>query len=323
MAWPLQPPPWMSFKPSVVLLFAAGLLTSACGGATRSGSPQSPSGTAALTGAKLGVSYQRVLVAERGIVVMVAREGCVATVSSANGHAGQAQRNPGGDESTTEEMHVRCPRPERLKTWFSAVDKLTAGLPVVPASDDSDETSLPAAELVTAKGDVLSVAKPADAERLVGEVRALVAELAAAETPSPGPSSANGWQMLRVSGPAHVILGGNEAAGLLEARMSTNGQYLCDFAATTADGPIRATKSGWISPAIAARAIDDVLSPLADGNTSERRPSTVAAGISSGNERRANVASTGAVFQRFARVQEALGDACLPELDPPSAQIGL
>ena len=98
----------------------------------------------------------------------------------------------------------------------------------------------------------------------------------------------------------------------------------CDFAATTADGPIRATKSGWISPAVAARAIDDVLSPLADSNTSgEKRPSTVAAGISSGNERRANVASTGAVFQRFAHIQEALGDACLPELDPPSAQIGL
>jgi hypothetical protein len=317
----------MSFKPSVVLLFAAGLLTSACGGATRSGSPQSPSGTAALTGAQLGVSYQRVLVAERGIVVMVAREGCVATVSSTSVRSGeQQQRAPEGesDASATEEMHVRCPRPERLKRWFAAVDKLTSALPVLPATDDADETPLPAAELVTAKGDVLSVAKRADAERLLGEVRALVAELAAAETPSPGPSSANGWQMLRVSGPAHVILGGNEAAGLLEARMSTNGQYLCDFAATTADGPIRATKSGWISPAIAARAIDDVLSPLADSNTSsEKRPSTVAAGISSGNERRANVASTGAVFQRFAHIQEALGDACLPELDPPSAQIGL
>ena len=313
----------MSFKPSVVLLFAAGLLTSACGGATRSGSPQSPTGTAVLTGAKLGVTYQRVLVAERGIVVMVAREGCVATVSSSSAPGGQ-QRTAGGDQSATEEMHVRCPRPERLKAWFSAVDKLTAQLPVEQVSADADDIPLPAAELVTAKGDVLQVAKRADAERLLGEVRALVAELAAAETPSPGPSSANGWQMLRVSGPAHVILGGNEAAGLLEARMSTNGQYLCDFAATTPDGPIRATKSGWISPAIAARAIDDVLAPLADGTTSsERRPTTIAAGISSGNERRANVASTGAVFQKFAHVQEALGDACLPELDPPSAQIGL
>ena len=141
--------------------------------------------------------------------------------------------------------------------------------------------------------------------------------------PSPGPSSTNGWQMLRVAGPAHVILGGNEAAGVLEARMSTNGQYLCDFVANTGGGPIRATKSGWISPVVAARAIDDVLAPLADVAGADRRPTTFASGIASGSERRANIASTGAVFLRFAHVQEALGDACLPELDPPTAQIGL
>ncbi len=315
MACRLQPPPWMSFKPSVALLFAAGLLTTACGGATRSGSPRSPSATAALTGAKMGVRFQRVLVAEHGVVVMVARDGCVATVASID---------ETDEASGAEEMRVRCPKPDRLKTWFSAVDRLTAGLAVVPVTDDSpDETSLPGAELVTPKGDVLRVEKRADAERLLAEVRALAAELAAAEVPSPGPSSANGWQMLRVSGPAHVILGGNEAAGLLDARMSTNGQYLCDFVANTGGGPIRATKSGWISPVVAARAIDDVLSPLADGAGAERRPTTIASGIASGSERRANIASTGAVFLRFAHVQEALGDACLPELDPPTAQIGL
>jgi hypothetical protein len=306
----------MSFKPSVALLLAASLLTTACGGATRSASPRSPGGTAALTGAKLGVRFQRVLVAERGVVVMVARDGCVATVSS----SGDQEAESGGSD----EMRVRCPRPERLRAWFSAVDRITAGLAVVPVTDDSpDDMPLPAAELVTPKGDILQVAKRADAERLLGEVRALVAELAAAEVPSPGPSSANGWQMLRVSGPAHVILGGNEAAGLLEARMSTNGQYLCDFVANTGAGPIRATKSGWISPVVAARAIDDILSPLADSGGLDRRPTTIASGIASGAERRANVASTGAVFQRFAHVQEALGDACLPELDPPTAQIGL
>ena len=308
---PLAATPCMSFKPSVALLFAAGLLATACGGATRSGSPRSPSGTAALTGANVSTRFQRVLVAERGIVVMVARDGCVATVSSA------AEQD---DEGGSEEMRVRCPRPERLRAWFAAVDRLTAGLAVVPVSEDSaDDTPLPAAELVTAKGQVLQVAKRADAERLLGEVRALAAELAAAEMPSPGPSSAHGC----VSGPAHVILGGNEAAGLLDARMSTNGQYLCDFVANTDGGPIRATKSGWISPVVAARAIDDVLSPLADSASADRRPTTIASGIASGSERRANVASTGAVFQRFAHVQEALGDACLPELDPPTAPIGL
>jgi hypothetical protein len=304
----------MSFKLTVALLFAAGLLTTGCGGATRSGSPQSPSGTAALTGAKLGVRFQRVLVAERGVVVMVARDGCVATVSENAEHT----------DDGSEEMRVRCPRPERLRAWFSAVDQLTSGLALVPVTDDSpDETPLPAAELVTPKGEVLLVQKRADAERLLSEVRALVAELAAAEMPSLGPSSAKGWQMLRVSGPAHVILGGSEATGLLDARMSTNGQYLCDFVANTGGGPIRATKSGWISPLIASRAIDDVLSPLTDGASADRRPTTFASGYVAGSERRANVASTGAVFQRFALVQEALGDACLPELDPPTAQIGL
>jgi hypothetical protein len=318
----------MSFKPSVALLFAAGLLTTACGGATRSASPQSPSATAALTGARMGSRFQRVLVAERGVVVMVARDGCVATVSSGadvpSGGDVSSNGEKDDDSGGSEEMRVRCPRPERLRIWFAAVDRITAGLTVVPVTDDSpDDTPLPSAELLTAKGEIVRVAKRADAERLLGEVRALVAELAAAEVPSPGPSSANGWQMLRVSGPAHVILGGNAAAGLLEARMSTNGQYLCDFVANTGSGPIRASKSGWISPVVAARAIDDVLSPLADSGGSDRRPTTIAVGVASGSERRANVASTGAVFQRFARVQEALGDACLPELDPPTAQIGL
>jgi hypothetical protein len=320
MSFKLLPP--ARFARCVAFVFAAGLLTTACGGAPRSGSPQSPSGTAALTGAKLGIHFQRVLVAEQGVVVMVARDGCVATVSESGGHSdGVGDRH---DAADAEEMRVRCPRPERLKAWFSAVDRLVAGIALVPVSDDSsDDAPLPAAELVTGKGEILKVEKRADAERLLGEVRALSAELAAAEMPSPGPSSANGWQMLRVAGPAHVILGGNEAAGVLEARMSTNGQYLCDFVANTGGGPIRATKSGWISPVVAARAIDDVLSPLADVGGADRRPTTLASGIASGSERRANIASTGAVFLRFAHVQEALGDACLPELDPPTAQIGL
>ena len=105
--------------------------------------------------------------------------------------------------------------------------------------------------------------------------------------------------------------------------MSTNGQYLCEFVASTRGGPIRATKSGWLSPAVAARAIDEVLSPLADVANAERKATTFAVGISGGAERRANAASTPAVFERFAAVQDALGDACLPELEPPTAQVGL
>lgn len=130
--------------------------------------------------------------------------------------------------------------------------------------------------------------------------------------------------MLRVSGPARVMLGGKPTAGNLEARMSTNGQYLCEFTASTRGGPVRATKSGWVSPNLATTAIDEVLSPFADVGRSERRPSTFASGTAGGAERLANPASTAAVFKRFAAVQDALGDACLPELDaPPAPALGI
>jgi hypothetical protein len=296
----------------VVVVITGGLLALGCGGATRSASPQPPR-TVALTGAPLAGQFQRVLVAERGVVAMVGRNGCVATVSAGTDQTGGY-----------EEMRVRCPRPERLVAWFASVDPIIAAVAVEPVpDDDNDDLTLPAAELVTAKGDLMRVTKRADAERLVREVRALTAELAAAETPSPGPKSANGWEMFRVTGPAHVVLGGAPTAGVLDARMSTNGQYLCEFSATTDEGPIRATKSGWISPSLAARAIDEVLQPFAEIGNAERRPATYAVAVTGGAERRANAPSTAAVFVRFNHIQDALGDACLPELDPPSAQIGL
>jgi hypothetical protein len=252
-------------------------------------------------------------VAERGVVAMVGRNGCVATVSSGT--------DQGGD---LEEMRVRCPRAERLVAWFDSVDPILAAVAVEPVpDDDKEDLALPAAELVTAKGDLMRVKKRADAERLLREVRALTAELAAAETPSPGPKSANGWEMFRVSGPAHVVLGGLPTTGVLDARMSTSGQYLCEFSATTDEGPIRASKSGWIAPPIASRAVDEVLQPFAEIGNAEHRPATYAVAVSGGAERRANAPSTAAVFVRFNHIQDALGDACLPELDPPTSQIGL
>ena len=261
----------------------------------------------------MGHRFERVLVAERGSVMMVARDGCVAAVS-------EARAEP---VASPEEMRVRCPRPERLKAWFTGVDRILAAVDVELLTEDSEDIALPAAELVMANGDIMQVRKRADAERLLGEVRAFTAELASVEVPSPGPSSAMGWQMLRVSGPAHVFLAGAPTAGQLEARMSTTGQYLCEFVASARGRPIRATKSGWLSPNIAARAIDEVLSPLTDVASAERRAMTFAAGVSAGAERRANAASTAMVFERFAAVQDVLGDACLPELDPPAAGIGL
>jgi hypothetical protein len=297
---------------SVVVVVAGALFTAGCGGATRRASPQSP-GTAALTAAQISNRFQRVLVAEKGVIAMVGRNGCVATVSTGV-----------VDTGGYEEMRVRCPRPERMAKWFEGVDRIIAGITVAPVKDDrSDDIVLPAAELVTAKGEVVEVKLRGDTERLLSEVRALTAELASTETPSPGPTSANGWQMLRLSGPAHVVLGGAPTSGVLDARMSTSGQYLCEFVARTDDGPIRATKSGWITPAIAARTIDEVLQPFADIGSSDRRPTTYATATADGAERRANAPATAAVFVRFGHIQDALGDACLPELDPPNAQIGL
>ena len=257
---------------------------------------------------------QRVFVAERGVVAMVGRNGCVATVSSGT-----------DDTGDFDEMRVRCPRPERLAAWFASVDPMIAGIAVEPVADDEgDDLELPAAELVNAKGDLLRVKTRADAAHLITEVRALTAELAAAETPNPGPKSAAGWEMFRVSGPAHVFVGGSPTAGVLDARMSTSGQYLCEFVASTTDGPIRASKSGWVSPSVASRAIDEVLQPFAEVGGSDRRNATYAVAFTGGAERRANAPSTAAVFVRFNHIQDALGDACLPELDPPNAaQMGL
>jgi len=308
----------MSAKFSLLGLgLLAGLFGTACGGATRSASPQS-AGTAGLTSAQVNPRFERVLVAEKGMIAMVARDGCVAALSSGGG--GMAP----DDTGDFEEMRVRCPKPERLKAWFAQVDRITGSVALDPVPEDSDDdTEIPAAELVTAKGSVLKVRQKADTERIIAEVRALSAELASAEVPSPGPKSDQGWQMLRVTGPAHIFLAGTATTGVLEARISTNGQYLCEFVASTKSGPIRATKSGWISPAVASTAIDDILSPFADVVDAERRPATFAAGTSAGAERRANAASTAAVFQRFAHVQDALGDACLPELDSPGAPLGL
>jgi hypothetical protein len=261
----------------------------------------------------MGARFDRVLVAERGTIAMVSRDGCIASVGAGTDATGEY-----------EEMRIRCPKPERLKAWWSGVDRITGGVPLEAVTDDSaDEIVLPAAELLTHKGDVMKVKAPADIEHLINEVHALSAELAAAEMPSPGPSTSNGWQMLRVSGPAHVFISGTPMAGVLDARVSTSGQYLCEFVANAKSGPIRATKSGWVEPVVAAKAVDDVLAPLAEANGGERRLGTFAVGTTNGAERRANAASIGAVFERFAPVQDALGDACLPELDPPTAQVGL
>jgi hypothetical protein len=292
----------------------SSVLASSCGGANRSKGAQAPRpGTAALTGARVAPRVQRILVADKGVVSIVTRGGCVASVMS------------GGDQTgSADEMRVRCPRQERLTAWFAAVDELTSSVPVekVAEGSDEEEVSLPAAELLTANGTVLRVTEKKDAARLASEVRALAAELEANETPTPGPASPNGWQLVRVSGTAHVFLGGEPTTGVLDARVSTTGQYLCEFVANTGEGPIRATKSGWIAKEHATKAIDDVLGPFQPVGPGERVRATYALAVHAGAERKANAASTAEVFERFSKLQDALGDACLPELDPP-APVGL
>src|SRR3954454_4981191 len=98
-------------------LFA--MSATACGGATHSASPQPRAGTAALTGANMGAHFDRVLVAERGAIAMVSRDGCIASVGAGTDATGDY-----------EEMRIRCPKPERLKAWFNGVDKITSSVPL-------------------------------------------------------------------------------------------------------------------------------------------------------------------------------------------------
>lgn len=291
----------------VVILSALSLM--ACGGAKRSTEAVVPRPTT-LTGATLaGPKAARVLVADHGMIAMVTREGCVAVMTSAGG----------GDE-----MRVRCPKEERLKAWFGKVDPLITAMPteVIEDEDSRDVSKLPAAEMLNEKGTVLRFVQPKDAARLFAEVRGFALELEASETPTPGPASRGGWQLVRVKGPAHVILGGEPTQGMLEARMSTSGHYLCEFSAQTNEGTVRATKSGFIGQARASRVVDEVLRPFEAAGARDRAQPTTASAVRNGAETKANTASTKEVVQRFGHVQDNLGDACLPELDA-IAPIGL
>lgn len=308
MVRPSEVPPFKSVRPIATSCgIAFVVVLSACGGTSRSAS--SPQGQATTTAAMLAPRVERLVVAEPGSVSMVARGGCVATVRTSEAEGG-----------SHDELRVRCPKPERMKAWFEGADRVTATLSLEPSrGDDEDEDiRLPAAKLLTESGRALRVVKPADVDQLVAEVKALTAELASAEQVSPGPSSADGWQMLHVIGPAHVLFAGTPARGVLEARVSTNGQYMCEFITDLGDGPLRATKSGWIAPATARKAIDEVLGPFNAVGPDENSKTSYAAGTKGGAEQRSNAVSTAAVFERFAQLQEALGDACLPELEPPS-----
>jgi hypothetical protein len=296
-------------------VLGAGLFATGCGSATRHAS--SPHGTTTTTAAEMegGMRIDKVLIAEPHRVAMVARSGCVSTMRTSSEGRGD------------DELRVRCPKKDRIDRWMIAAAGVTGKMTLEPAPDDEDDPKLdrsqPFAKILLTSGKLMQITKSSDVARLTSEVRALDGELASAEQPAPGPASPSGWQMLHVTGPAHVLFAGAPARGVLEAKVSTSGQYLCEFVTGGNDGAMRATKSGWIPAKSAAHAIDEVLAPFnaAGGGEGSR---SFAAGVQNGQEQKSNVASTGAVFERFAEVQEALGDACLPELEGPSPQaIGL
>lgn len=304
---------------SLLGVLGAGLLVTACGGSTRrADSPHGETPTTTAASMEGGVHLKKLLVAEPNRVAMVAREGCVSTMRTS------------GSEVGDDEIRVSCPTKERLASWMRGADRIVAKLMLSAAPEPAQEEDRvsgehvqPSAKLLLSSGKLMTVTKPDEVARLANELRALESELASAEQPAPGPATPAGWQMLHVSGPAHVVFAGTPAQGVLEARVSTSGQYLCEFVTGSNAGAMRATKSGWIPSGSAAHVIDEVLAPFNATESDGAKPS-FAGGIQNGQERKSNTASTAAVFERFAGVQEALGDACLPELEGPTPQaIGL
>jgi hypothetical protein len=254
---------------------------------------------------EMTAQIDKILVTENGVLSVVERDGCMATVKS------------------EDELHTRCAKPERMQAWFEGADKVAAKIATEPvksghAADDVDP-SQSSAKMLTTAGKSLRVMKAADIAKLNADVRALSDELAGAEKMVvPGPASEHGWQMVHVKGPARVMFAGTPTRGRFEARLSTSGQYLCEFTTASADGaPVTATKSGWIKPASAVHAVDVVLAPLGAA-APDSAPTSFAAGTKAGAEQRSNAAGTAAVFELFGEVQDALGDACLPELEPPA-----
>jgi len=285
-----------------------------CGGSSRNASaPHALAGRETITAASIdkegGGAIDKILVAENGSVSVVERDGCMATV-----------------QETKDEIHTRCAKPDRMKQWFAGADKALAKVAVAPMTkadrakdEDEIDTKTPSAKMLTATGKALKVTNKSDVDRLNAEVRALSDELAGAEKQvTPGPASEGGWQMLHVGGPAHVMFAGSPTRGVLEARMSTTGQYVCTFTTAGDHGPVQATKSGWIKPSSAARAIDVVLGPMAASSSGDARAAAFAAGTKAGAEQRSGTAATAAVFALFSELQDALGDACLPELEAPA-----
>jgi hypothetical protein len=292
-------------RAAVLVPVALLALLPACRGSSQSAPPQN-AGAAALSSAHV-IHYGGVLVAEEGSIAIVARDGCLASMGKAKDESG-----------SFDEMRVRCAREDRIPQWFDKLDAMISSFAVEKISDDVeiDAIGLPAAQLITKQGTVVRTTRKEDATRLAKEIATLSAELQAKEKPAPGPATSSGWQMLRVAGPAHAMFAGQPTHGTIDVSVSTDGQYLCEYRARTNEGPLRATKSGFLRADRASHAIEEILQPFHAVGPGDNPPTrAIAAAISQGTERRANGASVSEVIDRAAPLQDALGDACLPEID--------
>ena len=247
----------------------------------------------------------KVMVGEKGMIAMVAKNGCLSIVY-------ETKR---GDE-----MAVQCPKADRLSSWLAANDPIALKMPLAKLDgEESEDIPLPAAQIMNAEGDIYRVARREDVAKLLDSVRTLSKELAAQEEPKPGPATPIGWQMIHVAGPAHVGIAGNVAQGELDARVSSTGQYLCEFSTNG----LHAKKSGFIAKDVAPRALDEVLGPF-ESSTEASKHAFVSA-TAKGEEKRANAPSSQAVMERFGQPQDVLGDACLPEFEgaAPTKELGI
>jgi len=148
---------WKDVRPiATSCCIVLAVLLAACGGSTRRAS--TPHGKTTITGATMAPRVERLVVADRGSVSMVARGGCVATVKTAESEGG-----------TYDELGVRCPKPERIKGWFEGAERVIATLALEPVREeleDVEDTKLPLAKLLTTSGKTLRVVRTDDIERL-------------------------------------------------------------------------------------------------------------------------------------------------------------
>lgn len=151
---------------------ALAALLAACGGQSRQTS--SPHSEATVTSAYIkGHHVEKIMVADEGTVAIVDREGCLAQVKERSTAVGPAA-----------EILTRCPKPERMASWFDQSDRVTDVLVYEPltarpegdeseALDDKLDLHAPTAKVLVSNGKMLRVAKPADVAKLTAQVRAL------------------------------------------------------------------------------------------------------------------------------------------------------